>query len=117
MDNLLPVVVGAAQSVARETDLAHALDPLTMLRQVAEQAADDAGGAAALLRSLDTICLVDAVGWHPALLGEAIGAHAKTFITAPSESSLHGPVGDPASCVYLRHWLGCRRLARIAKPS
>jgi acetyl-CoA C-acetyltransferase len=83
----LAVVVGAAQFVQRDVEVAHALDPLAMLRRVAEQAADDAGGGAPLLRSLDTICLVDAVGWHPdnapALLRDALGAEAKTLITAP----------------------------------
>jgi acetyl-CoA C-acetyltransferase len=82
-----PVVVGAAQLVQRNVELAEALDPLAMLTRVARQAAEDAGGGEALLESIDTIYLVDAVGWHPAnapaLLGEAIGARAKTFISAP----------------------------------
>jgi acetyl-CoA C-acetyltransferase len=81
------VVVGAAQFVQRGVELAEALDPLAMLCRVAKQAAEDAGGGAALLESLDTICLVDAVGWHPenapALLAEAVGARATTFATAP----------------------------------
>lgn len=87
MDLEAPVIVGAAQCLQREVDLARALDPLAMLRQVAQRAAQDAGGGAKLLQKLDTIALVDAVGWHPdnapALLGEALGAQAATLITAP----------------------------------
>lgn len=87
MSSPLPVVVGAAQLVQNDVELAAAIDPLEMLRRVAEQAAEDAGGGRKLLESLDTICLIDAVGWHPdnapALLAEAIGARATTFISAP----------------------------------
>jgi acetyl-CoA C-acetyltransferase len=87
MNAQIPVVVGAAQFVQRGVELAEALDPLAMLCRVAKQAAQDAGGGAALLESLDTICLVDAVGWHPenapALLADALGARATTLITAP----------------------------------
>ena len=87
MSTPLPVVIGAAQLVQRDVELAQALDPLTMLTRIAKQAAEDAGGGARLLESLDTICLVDAVGWHPhnapALLAEALGSRASTLITAP----------------------------------
>jgi acetyl-CoA C-acetyltransferase len=82
-----PVVVGAAQLTQRDIELAHSLNPLAMLTRVAQQAAADAGGGAKLLESLDTICLVDAVGWHPdnapSLLAEALGARATSFIAAP----------------------------------
>jgi acetyl-CoA C-acetyltransferase len=82
-----PVVVGAAQWIQREVELVQTLDPLAMLTRVARQAAEDAGGGATLLESLDTFCLVDAVGWHPdnapSLLAEALGARATTFISAP----------------------------------
>ena len=87
MNTSLPVIVGAAQLIQRNAELSEALDPLALLHRVAKLAAEDAGGGDALLRSLDTICLVDAVGWHPdnapALLSDSIGAHAKTLITAP----------------------------------
>jgi acetyl-CoA C-acetyltransferase len=87
MNAQVPVVVGAAQFVQRGVELADALDPLAMLCRVAKQAAEDAGGGATLLESLDTICLVDAVGWHPenapALVADALGARATTFLTAP----------------------------------
>ena len=87
MNAHLPVVVGAGQLVQRNVELAESLDPLAMSCRVARQAAEDAGGGAALLESLDTICLVDAVGWHPdnapALLAEALGSRATTFVTTP----------------------------------
>jgi acetyl-CoA C-acetyltransferase len=82
-----PMVVGAAQLVQRGVELAESLDPLAMLCQVARGAARDAGAGEALLESLDTICLVDAVGWHPdnapALLADALGARPKTLVSAP----------------------------------
>ncbi|HKP64896.1 MAG TPA: hypothetical protein VJV78_49525 [Polyangiales bacterium] len=85
--NTFPVVVGAAQLVQRNVEPAQGLDPLAMLSRIAREAAEDAGGGAALLESLDTICLVDAVGWHPhnapALLAEALGSRATTLISAP----------------------------------
>src|SRR5262249_53749494 len=86
-DEASVVVVGAAQLVHRDVELTAALDPLAMLRRVAQDAAEDAGAGRKLLEALDTIALVDAVGWHPdnapALLAEAIGAHATRCISAP----------------------------------
>jgi acetyl-CoA C-acetyltransferase len=83
----IPVIVGAAQFIQRDVELAEALDPLAMLCRVARQAAQDAGGGDGLLESLDTICLVDAVGWHPenapSLLADALGSRATTYVTAP----------------------------------
>jgi acetyl-CoA C-acetyltransferase len=80
------VVVGAAQHVQREVELAESLDPLTLLCRVARQAAADAQVGDALLESLDTICLVDAMGWHPSnapdLLAEALGARRAKLVSA-----------------------------------
>lgn len=80
------VVVGAAQLVQREVELAGSPDPLELLCRVARQAAEDAGAGEALLRSLDTICLVDAMGWHPSnapgLLAAALGAGAAKPVSA-----------------------------------
>ncbi|MBW2290708.1 MAG: acetyl-CoA acetyltransferase [Deltaproteobacteria bacterium] len=73
----LPVLVGAAQLLDRELDPARSAAPLDMLTEVARTAADRAGGGDDLLRALDSIALVEILGWRPAngprLLGERLG--------------------------------------------
>ena len=72
-----PVLVGAAQLVQRDVDLAEVLSPLDMLERVALGAAEDAGAGRRLLDELDTVALVDGVGWRPKnaprLLAERLG--------------------------------------------
>jgi acetyl-CoA C-acetyltransferase len=76
-----PVLVGVAQLVQRDAEPAQALDPLAMLERVARDAARDAGAGEELLRGLDTIALVDGIGWRPQngprLLAERIGARPR----------------------------------------
>lgn len=76
-----PVIVGTAQLVDREGNVERHLEPLEMLVQIAEGAADDAGGGKALLSALDTVALVGIVGWHPDnapnLVAGRIGAHPR----------------------------------------
>jgi acetyl-CoA C-acetyltransferase len=78
-DERRPVVVGVAQLVQRDAELAQAPSPLDMLERVARAAAQDAGAGEKLLRELDTVAVVDAVLWRPrnapALLAERL--HAK----------------------------------------
>ncbi|TFG91496.1 MAG: hypothetical protein E4H11_10755, partial [Myxococcales bacterium] len=77
-DDRRPVLVGVAQHVQRDVDPAHALTPLEMLERTARDAAFDAGVADTALRALDTLAIVDVVGWHPRngprLLAERLGA-------------------------------------------
>jgi len=83
----LPVIVGVGQLLQRGVPLSESLGPLEMLTQVAQRAADDAGGGAQLLASLDSISLVDATGWHPSsspsLLADAVGAQPTTRVVTP----------------------------------
>jgi acetyl-CoA C-acetyltransferase len=76
-----PVLVGVAQLVQRDAEPAQALEPLAMLERAARDAARDAGAGDACLRGLDTIALVDGIGWRPQngprLLAERIGAHPR----------------------------------------
>ena len=87
-DKMRPVLVGVGQLIQRTAHPSEGLDPLAMLCEVARRAAEDAGGGAALLRRLDTVCLVDTPGWHPqnapGLLSEALGASASTQIVTPT---------------------------------
>ena len=73
-----PVIVGVAQLVQRDVDLAEALDPLTMLVQIAREAADECGAGARALAALDTIAVVPVAGWRtenpPRALGAALSA-------------------------------------------
>ena len=82
-----PVLVGQAQFVQRDADLREALEPLAMLEQVARHAARDAGAGERLLRELDTVAMVDVMGWKPGngprLLAERLGAHpAREYVSA-----------------------------------
>ena len=71
-----PVLVGVAQLVQRDVDPAEALDPLSMLVQVARTAADDCGAGVQALAAVDTIAVVPVAGWRtenpPRALGEAL---------------------------------------------
>ncbi len=73
----LPVLVGAAQLLDRESDPERTLPPLEMLAEVARTAARQAGSAVDILRALDSIVLIEVLGWHPdngpRLLGEQLG--------------------------------------------
>ena len=73
-----PVIVGVAQLVQRDVDLAEALDPLTMLVRMAREAADECGAGARALAALDTIAVVPVAGWRtenpPRALGDALSA-------------------------------------------
>lgn len=77
-----PVLIGAGQLVQREVDLASAPTPLDSLETAARRAAEDAGIGAAALATLDTVGIVDVMGWRPMnaprLLAERVAAQPKT---------------------------------------
>ena len=93
-DNL-PILVGAAQLIERESEPEKALDPLAMLEQIARAAAEDARGGDGLLRSLDTIGIVQVAAWNPQnaarLFGDRIGANASIWrnCCGPDAPSFH----------------------------
>jgi len=76
----LPVLVGAAQLTDRETDPTCSRSPLEMLVCVAREAAEQAGPAKDILRTLDSIALVEVLAWHPQngprLLAEKLGSES-----------------------------------------
>lgn len=86
-DERSAVLVGAAQLTQRDADPHEAPGPLAMLAQVAREAAEDAGAGDSALRALDTLGVVQVVGWGarngPRLLAEAIAAKpARELVTA-----------------------------------
>ncbi len=76
----LPVLVGAAQLLDRETDPTRTASPLQMLKRVAREAAAQAGPVDAILRAIDAIALVEVLAWHPQngprLLADALGSES-----------------------------------------
>ncbi|HKE10446.1 MAG TPA: acetyl-CoA acetyltransferase [Myxococcota bacterium] len=81
-----PVIVGVSQLGLREGGLEQASEPIAMLERVAREAAEDAGHHDRLLRSLDSIAIVNVLGWlapNPAaFLAERLGAEpARTILT------------------------------------
>ena len=87
-DGRAPVLIGVAQRSVRPGEagvgslpLAGASDPLALLEAVARAAGEDAGLGAAALAAVDSIGLVDSLGWYPQngprLLAERLGAHPR----------------------------------------
>lgn len=74
-----PVLIGAGQFTQREVDPAAALEPLALMAESARRAAADADGGPSVLAELDTIAVVNTIGWHynnaPGALAALIGAH------------------------------------------
>ena len=86
-DDRRPVLVGAAQLVQRDAELAELLSPLDMLEAVARGAAEDAGVGPRLLDQVDTLAAVDGVLWRPknapAMLAERLGSKPRrAWVTA-----------------------------------
>lgn len=88
-----PVLVGSAQLVQRDAELESALEPLEMLEQVARGAVADAGCLDAVLAELDTVALINTVGWtaqNPAgLVAERLAAKPRALYT----SEMGGQIG------------------------
>jgi acetyl-CoA C-acetyltransferase len=86
-----PVVVGVSQLSVREGSLEPASEPIAMLERVAREAAEDAGQGEGLLRSLDSVAIVNVLGWFAtnpaAFLAERLGAK-------PTRTTLTGTGGE-----------------------
>jgi acetyl-CoA C-acetyltransferase len=82
-----PVLLGAAQLLEREEDPEKASQPVAMLEQVARAAARDAGLGDPALERIDTLGVVDSIGWRPAnapdLLAGRLGARPVRKLTTP----------------------------------
>ncbi len=93
MDDRTPVLVGSAQLLQRDAEPKSALEPLEMLEQVARGAAADASCRDAVLAELDTIALINTVGWSPqnpaGLVAERLAAKPRAMYT----SEMGGQIG------------------------
>ena len=73
-----PVLVGAGQWLQHEDDLARAAGPMEAVAIAGQRAAESAGLPLEALADLDTLGLVDPLGWRPqnapGLLAECFGA-------------------------------------------
>jgi acetyl-CoA C-acetyltransferase len=78
IDPRTPVLVGVGQADQRVEDPTSALEPIALLADVAETAAEDAGVGHAVIDALDTVAIVQMVSWqYPdpgALLARRLGS-------------------------------------------
>lgn len=88
-----PVLVGVGQWLQHEDDLAQALGPVGAVEIAGRRAAESAGLPMTALADLDTVGLVDPLGWHPqnapGLLAERFGARP----TRTVQTALGGEMG------------------------
>ncbi len=79
-ESRLPVVIGVGQHTNRSDDLADAREPLDLMALVARRAEDDAG-VAGLLDRVDSLRVVNVLGWRYAdpagQLAERLGLHPR----------------------------------------
>jgi len=78
VDDQTPILIGAGQVTQRDIDFREAREPAELMAAAARLAAADAGQGEGLLRQLDTLAVVNMIGWHysnaPAVVSERIGA-------------------------------------------
>src|SRR5207244_3883337 len=81
-ERILPVLVGAGQTIDRPDDATRGREPLLLMQEAARRAADDAG--AVLLDNVDTVAVVNVVGHDygdaAGLLAERLGCHPRRTI-------------------------------------
>jgi acetyl-CoA C-acetyltransferase len=79
-----PILIGAGQLTQRDVDPGEAKDPLAMMVETAQRAAQDAGANTGLLSRLDSVGVVNILSWHyanpPGLLAERLGAHPSQLL-------------------------------------
>ena len=79
-----PVFVGVAQYVGRETDPTTAPDPVTILADVANRAAEDSGAGQRLFGHVDAYLQIPMAYWNPAngaqLVAERLGLDQRTRV-------------------------------------
>ena len=86
-DDRTPVLVGVAQLSERSASLERACEPIALLERVARDAVEDAGAGDRLLHSLDSVGIVNVLGWRAtnpaAFLAERLGIRpARTLLTS-----------------------------------
>ena len=104
-EDLTPVLVGAGQFTQRDVELEAAREPLVLMVEASRRAAADAGAGERLLADVDSVAVVNILGWQysnpPRLLAEQLGAH-------PAEELYSGVGGNTPQ------WLVNETAAKIA---
>src|SRR5205823_3770847 len=80
-ERILPVLVGAGQTIDRPADPAAGREPLVLMEEAARRAAEDAGGGTRLLAALDTVAVVNVI-CHD--YGDAAGLLAERLACRPA---------------------------------
>jgi acetyl-CoA C-acetyltransferase len=87
-DELVPILVGVAQTVQRDADPADARGPVDMMVDCGREAAADAGLPASALGTVDSLGVVDVLGGQykdiGALLAERLGLHPTDIHRPPA---------------------------------
>ncbi len=83
-ERILPVLIGAGQTIDRPADPTRGREPLLLMEEAAWRAAEDAGSGRALLDGVDTLAVVNVVGHDygdaAGLLAERLGCHPRRLI-------------------------------------
>lgn len=83
-DDLRPILIGGGQVIQRDVEPSEALSPVGLLAASARAAADDSGAGEALLQRVDTVGVVDVMGWRvwnpPRAWAEHLGLRAQREI-------------------------------------
>ncbi|HTD25718.1 MAG TPA: hypothetical protein VK649_02025, partial [Candidatus Elarobacter sp.] len=82
-ERILPVLVGAGQTIDRPADPAAGREPLVLMEEAARRAAEDAGGGTRLLAALDTVAVVNVI-CHD--YGDAAGLLAERLACRPARA-------------------------------
>src|SRR5438445_12928995 len=132
-ERILPVLVGAGQTIDRPADPAAGREPLALMEEAAGRAAEDAGGGERLLAALDTVAVVNVIshdyGDAPGLLAERLGCRpARTIYTTLGGNTPQSLVNhlcdeiaagraELALIAGAEAWQTVRKLAQLGRPS
>src|SRR6266571_5277827 len=132
-ERILPVLVGAGQTIDRPADPAAGREPLALMEEAARRAAEDAGGGARLLAALDTVAVVNVIchdyGDAAGLLAERLGCRpARTIYTTLGGNTPQSLVNhlcdeiaagrtELALVAGAEAWHTARALGRAGRPS
>src|SRR5213596_342926 len=132
-ERILPVLVGAGQTIDRPADPAAGCEPLVLMEEAARRAAEDADGGTRLLAALDTVAVVNVIchdyGDAAGLLAERLGCQpARTIYTTLGGNTPQSLVNhlcdeiaagrtELALVAGAEAWHTARALGRAGRPS
>src|SRR6266566_712000 len=123
-ERILPVLVGAGQTIDRPADPAAGCEPLVLMEEAARRAAEDAGGGSRLLAALDTVAVVNVISHD---YGDAAGLLAERLGSRPARS-INTTLGGNTPQSLVNHlcdelaagaeaWQTVRKLATLGRPA